>query len=858
MTTGGCEGRARQGEAFALTAAQRGIWFAQQSLGARPINIAQYVDLRGPVDLPALSRATVRAGKEIESGYLRIVEGPDLPLQVVDPTIDDGVELLDLSAEPDPQSAANEWMRADYSRPVDLFADRLSVSTLIRLGENRHLWYLRTHHIALDGFGAMALMERVTDLYNAEIDAATPKPARNASLTAIVAGERAYRESSRFEADRAYWAERTVGLPPAAGLAGAAAAPGPFSRTVARVLPPDVDAALRAAADEAGGSVAPAVVAAFAAYLGRMTDTDDVVLSLPVSARNTAKLRSAGGMVSNIVPLRLRVTAETSAAELRAVAAAELTGALRRQLYRQEDIRRDAGEGTGDAKAFGPSVNLMMFTPTIRLGAASGEVQVLTTGPIEDLSLNVYPGAGGAATRIDIEANPNLYDGPTLQAHLDRFVDFLGTVLAAGDEPVRALPVVSDDELADLLRTWNATQRRLAQPTVQDLWRARVATDPEAVAVVDGDARYTVAELDADADRVAALLTARGVRLGDAVAIAVPRSYRMIAAMYGAMKLGATYVPIDAGQPARRIEAILATSGAKVVLTGRDDDLGGDARLVLDAESLGGADRAAVDVLRRDAAPAEPLYTLFTSGSTGVPKGVVVPTGAVANQVQWVGERYGLAGSTVLQKTPATFDVSVWEIYAPAVGARLIIARPDGHLDPDYLVDVIERHQVAATSFVPSMLAAFLAEPTRGGWDRCGRCSSPVRRSRRRSPSARPRRCRTCASTTCTGPPRRRCTSPRVRRPVPSGPCRWAGPHGTPAPTCWTAGCSRCRSAASASCTSRACRWRPPTWRTRCGRPSASSRPRGAIRAIGCTAPATSRAGCRRAIWSISGGPTIR
>ena len=203
------------GDPFELSAAQRGIWFAQQSLGEVAINIAQYVELVGPVDIDTLTRASRFVGREMGSGYLGLVETDGLPLQRVDGSIDDTIEFVDLVDSPDAETAAQRWMRDEYRRPIDLLRDRLTVSALLRISTDHYYWYIRTHHIALDGFGAMAMVTRIAEVYTALASDDEIPPAKGAALPEIIADERRYRESDRFVKDREYWAERTADLPAA-------------------------------------------------------------------------------------------------------------------------------------------------------------------------------------------------------------------------------------------------------------------------------------------------------------------------------------------------------------------------------------------------------------------------------------------------------------------------------------------------------------------------------------------------------------------------------------------------------------------------------------------------------------------
>lgn len=215
------------GEYFPLSPAQLGIWYAQHVDPQVPINIAQYVDLRGDLDVDALERASAAAAREMGSGFLKIVERDGEPFQTVDFTLDATLEYVDLRDAEDPEAAAAEWMRAEYSRPLDIVADRLIRAAALRLADSRWFWYSRAHHIALDGFGAMTFMNRIAELYTAEVTGTEPSPAKATDLKTLYESEIAYRDSSRFESDKQHWAERVAGLEEGSSLAGRSAPPAP-------------------------------------------------------------------------------------------------------------------------------------------------------------------------------------------------------------------------------------------------------------------------------------------------------------------------------------------------------------------------------------------------------------------------------------------------------------------------------------------------------------------------------------------------------------------------------------------------------------------------------------------------------
>ncbi|WP_227979661.1 non-ribosomal peptide synthase/polyketide synthase [Nocardia spumae] len=704
---------------FPLTPAQLGVWYAQLLDPQTPINIAQYVDVHGDLDIAVLQQVSVDAAREFGSTVVRLGEQDGEPYQVVDPRLPVDIVSIDLREAGDPVAAAHEWMRADYTAPVDLLTDRLFAGAVLRVGDRRWFWYLRAHHIVLDGFGALTNTMRVAERYTAALRGLDPEPAKAGSLESLVEGELGYRDSTRFESDRQHWAERVRDLDGTTTLNGRSAPRAAGNLVYGRRLPDRVVTLMNDLATAHDSSAAVVLLAAFAAYLGRLTGRDEAVLSLPVTARTTAVMRRSAGMLSNIVPLRLQ-TGDATWAELLQQARVEVAGALRHQRYRHEDIRRDAGmEGLATRRAlFGPLANIMLFRSDLTLGDTVGRYHVLSTGPVEDMSLNIYYGDSDRV-HVDFEANPNLYGTDDIARHHARFVRFLERLVTLDpDRPLSAVAVTTDLEHEVSLRIWNATEAdidELAGPdaTLVSLFERQVARTPEAVAL-RGPAIRSYGGFAADVHRLARHLIARGAGPETAVALHIRRSPELVVAMYAVLATGAAYVPLDPDHPAERIGYVLDTARPVCVLTTtRDHGAGPDDWIDIDELELSALPSDPVTDAERIAPlrPAHPAYVIFTSGSTGRPKGVAVSHAAIVNRLVWMQSAYRLAvDDVVLQKTPATFDVSVWEFFWPLqIGASLVLAAPDAHRDPARLRAVIAEYGVTTVHFVPSMLAAHLA-----------------------------------------------------------------------------------------------------------------------------------------------------
>ncbi|MFE2957192.1 non-ribosomal peptide synthase/polyketide synthase [Nocardia tengchongensis] len=710
---------------FPLGPAQIGLWYAQLLAPETPLVLAQYVDIEGDFDPDLLLRVSEDGVPIWRSSQLRFTEIDGQPYQYIDPTAGSNTELLDLRAEADPIAAAQEWMRAEIVAPRDLLTGKLFAPTLIRVADQRWFWFVVGHHILGDGYAALNTMQWTARRYTALQRGLEPDTAKVGTLRELVESELAYRESSRFRTDRAHWLERTAGLESATSIKGRTAPARSDNTRVGVVLSDDLLRRAEACGAHRDSGLAGVVIAAFAAYMARLTGQDEAVLSLPVAARTTAVMRRSTGMLSNIVPMRMAAGPDTTWGDLLTAARLEVSGALRHQRYRHEDIRRDAAERQGapaSRELYGPMVNIMLFHPQLDFGDIQGRLNLLSTSPVEDMSLNVFYGENDRV-RLDFEVNPNLYTEDETRRHVERFVAFLEQLVDLDPAaPLSAVEVTTEREREVVLREWNDTAFAVdPEATLVSMFEAQAARTPQATAVRFGGepaCDLTYAEFSGRVNRLARYLISRGIGPESLVALHLRRSPELLVAVYAVQAAGGAYVPLDPDHPADRIAHILATAAPALVVSTAADRPETDAA-VLDLADLtdellaGFSDAPVTDADRRAALrPANTAYVIFTSGSTGRPKGVAVSHRSIVNRMVWMRETFELSASDVmLQKTPMTFDVSVPELFfALQIGATLVLAQPDGHRDPAYLRAVIAEFGVTVAHFVPSMMDPFVAE----------------------------------------------------------------------------------------------------------------------------------------------------
>ncbi|OZM72919.1 non-ribosomal peptide synthetase [Amycolatopsis antarctica] len=707
-----------------LSDGQAGVWFAQQLAPQNPIyNLAQRIDIGGPLDPELFETAVRRAVAETETFLVDFVTEDDGGIrQVVDPESPWPYRFLDLGGRPDPDTEADERVRAELGRPRRPGLDPLLAQTLVKLGEGRFRWYIQLHHLIGDGVTVSMHTRRVAAIYTA-LDAGDTVPDHDfVALADVLAEEKAYRDSAQYEKDRAYWRERLAGLPTEPGLAPAPATQATGFLRRSAETPPDTAERLREVARAAGTSWTTLLFTATAAYVHRVTGATDVVLGMPVAARTGKAMRSTPAMVSNAVPVRLTVRPDTTLTELIRRTSTAMREALRHQRYRYEDLRRDLGLG-GAGRLVGPSVNVMPFDAGLRFGSHTAVKHVVSTGPIEDLSVLVYTQPDTTSLRVVLDANPDSYRPEDLDLHHERFLRLLGSVLDAGpDTVVGALEVLSADERRG--PTGPAIDTPRPGVGVVHLFEQRARTAPDAVALVSERDDHTFGELDARADEVAAALAVRGVGAESRVGVFLGSSPELAIAVLGAAKAAAVFVPLDAAHPADRLRWIAADAGVEVVLSSRAllDDvrniLPGTAVLCVDDLGTGN------DGARKHGAGAASGWiaegaacVFYTSGSTNVPKGVVFGHRELENFTLAMVEAFGLtADDRFLQVASTGFDVLLEELLPTLVAGGAVVFPGDRFLASGAdLADHTERFGVTAVELTTAYWHEWVDELARTG-----------------------------------------------------------------------------------------------------------------------------------------------
>ncbi|MGR3823460.1 MAG: amino acid adenylation domain-containing protein [Salipiger marinus] len=692
--------------AFPLIEAQEGLWIAQALDPRNPVlNTGQYLDLRGPLDLDAFQQAVTEAVAQAPALRLRFALRDGRPEQWLHPT-PPAAELLDLTSDPDPEARAHALMAQDSATPLDLARDPLARFVLLRLSEDRAFWYQRIHHLATDGFGIVLLTNRVGEIYSA-LCQGHPPPPPFPPLDQVLEEDAAYRASDRRSTDAAFWREDLRGLDHVASPArGRAVTAHRFDRARCD-LPPATRDLLLVRAKEMGVGWPDLLTVLTAAYLSRVSGEGDRVWGLPFMARMGTRAARVPAMWMNVLPFRCDPDPDAPLAQVVAEATARLARLRRHGRYRAEQMRRDLRRSAMEARLYGPMINVQPFDMPPRFAGLEVGLHILGAGAVDDLTVT-YRGDALRALSLEVDSNPALYTAAEGQAQCDRLAGYLGRALLA--DRLADVPLMDADETRRVLQGAH-TPHPLPDVTLTELIAAQMRATPEATAVRFGATTLSYAELDRRSAALAAALRARGAGPGGVVAVALPRSEHLAVALVAVLRAGAAYVPLDPDNPPARLARLLDRTGAAMLLAEPGLDAGGTAPFApQDWPQQGRAPDPGTT-------PGDLAYILFTSGSTGEPKGVMIDHRAIVNRLLWMRDHYGFgAADVILQKTPITFDVSVWELFLPYLcGATLVMAPPGAHRDPAAIAGLIRDQGITTLHFVPSMLAAFLAHPASDG-----------------------------------------------------------------------------------------------------------------------------------------------
>jgi amino acid adenylation domain-containing protein len=712
-----------------LSYTQQRLWFLDQLAPGNPAyHIAFAIRFQGQLHIDVLERSlneVIRRHEALRTTF-SIVEGQ--PVQVITPCLWLPLKVVDC------QSLSREAREAEVQRlatrasqqPFPFSQGPLLRAQLVCLAQQQHILLLTLHHIIADEWSAEVLVQELVRSYKAFLLQDPPLPALPIQYKDFTHWQRQWLQGDRLETQLAYWTQQLEGAPAVLALPTDHSRPAVQTYRGARQsleLSHPLTEKLKALSDQASVTLFMLLLAAFKTLLYRYTGQEDILVGSPIANRNRRELRGLIGFFVNTLVLRTDLSGNPSFQELLGRVRQVALGA-----YAHQDVPFDRLVEVLQPERDVSHTPLFQVLFTLRNAPQVEAIPdlVLSSSEVDcetaqfDLSLIVETTEQGLTTWL--EYNTDLFEAATITRMLGHWQNLLENIVANPQARLSELPLLTAAERHQIIKAWNDTEADYPQDLCIHQWfEAQVERTPDTVAVVFEAQQLTYQELNQRANQLAHYLQQVGVKPERLVGICMERSLEMVVGLLGILKAGGAYVPLDPAYPPERLAFMLADAQVPVLLT---------QERLMPALPPHQAQTVCLDThwqalanQRQDnpvngTTPETLAYVIYTSGSTGKPKGVMNTHLGLSNRLLWMQDAYQLtAADCVLQKTPFSFDVSVWEFFWPLMtGTRLVLAKPRGHLDSPYLLHLILQEQITTLHFVPAMLQIFLEEP---GLARC-------------------------------------------------------------------------------------------------------------------------------------------
>ncbi|MEA5603525.1 non-ribosomal peptide synthetase [Nostoc sp. UHCC 0252] len=720
-----------------LSYAQQRLWFLDQlEPNSAFYNIPMALRLVGNLNQPALEQSLQEIIHRHEALRTNFITVDGKPSQIIQTQENWTVSVVDLKylSTTEQEITSQELARQQAIEPFDLANGALIRTTLLVLSETEHILLVCMHHVVSDGWSMGVFVQELAALYDA-YSQGQPSPLAPLPIQYIdfAIWQREWLQGNVLQNQLTYWQQQLANAP--ALLSLPTDRPRPAVQTFAGAyqkfaLSAELTGRLIQLSQQQGVTLFMTLLAAFDTLLYRYTGTEDILVGSPIANRDRSEIEGLIGFFVNTLVMRTDLSGNPSFSQL---------------LTRVREIAMEAYSHQHLpfemlVEALQPERDLshtplfqVMFTlqnapvSTVELNQLSVSSTLIegTTAKF-DLTLSMENTATGVVGVW--EYSTDLFDASTIERMTGHFVTLLESIIANPQQSISQLPLLTEIEQQQLLVEWNNTQVDYPQDKfIHQLFEEQVARTPDAVAVVFVDERseasrrvnqqLTYQQLNSRANELAHYLQSLGVGADVLVGICLERSLLMVVGLLGILKAGGAYVPLDPDYPQERLSFMLEDAQVRVLLTQQQlkeklpQHQGKVVCLDADWQFISQSSQENPITTIQDSNLA---YVIYTSGSTGKPKGAMNTHLGICNRLLWMQQAYQLTAlDCILQKTPFSFDVSVWEFFWPLItGARLVVAKPGGHKDSAYLVNLILEQQVTYVHFVPSMLQVFLEEPS--------------------------------------------------------------------------------------------------------------------------------------------------
>ncbi len=713
-----------------LSFSQQRLWLLDQiEKGSTQYNIPVALKLTGSLDVEALNKALTTIVERHESLRTIFLDTGQGPLQVIQQATKFDLPIVNIGDRLDGEKTQqiDIVIAEEAKKGFDLSQDLMLRAQLLKLSDNEHVLLVTMHHIASDGWSVGILIKELSQLYLAYAEGnENPLPALTIQYADYAHWQREWLQGDVLDKHLDYWQSQLSNLPVVHSLPLDMVRPQrqTFAGALvsAQLSKTSLDS-LNSLCLQYGATLFMGLHAAYSVLLARYSGESDIVMGSPIANREQAEVADLIGFFINTLVLRSDVSGAPSFIDmLQQSKQTALGGYSHQQVPFEQLVELLQPERS---LSHSPLFQIMLVLQNNEKSTL--ELPGLTLSPLAqtqvqakfDLMLNAVELEGGLA--LEWEFNTDLFERSTIEGMAGHFVSLLENMLARPTKNVHAIEFLNERERHQSLLEWNNTQADYPQERcVHELFEEQVNTNPDAIALVFEEQKLSYRELNNHANQLAHyLVTEKNVRPDMLVGICLERSFEMVIAILGITKAGAAYVPLDPDYPEARLAYMLDDASLDTVVTSHDvfertAITSAQALCLSEPEVQRRISTQSVDNLKPNSLGLKAhhlAYVIYTSGSTGHPKGVMVGHNAIVNRIHWMHKQYGASPQDIfLQKTPFSFDVSVWEFFWPLMaGAQLVIAKSQGHTDPVYLNALIQEKGVTKLHFVPSMLSAMLS-----------------------------------------------------------------------------------------------------------------------------------------------------
>ncbi|SFD15634.1 non-ribosomal peptide synthetase [Pseudoalteromonas denitrificans] len=714
---------------YPLSSTQEVVWLDQIFTPDLPCyNIGGVVLLKGKVDLERLNIAIKHMVSQSDVFRLTMIETPASAQQLFQEEMEFQLTEVDFSEFPDAKDRALAYIDEKFSQPFSLYNSRLWTMEWLKTSENEGYWFVCCHHLIADGFTIGLVGSAIPEIYNRlgtegvlyENDEKVP------SYLNFIQKDQSYLSSNKFEKDKAFWLERFQKLPEPLLLKTKNTYDNQAFGQLIWGINRSIFTQISELSTAIGCSTSHFFSVIMAVYFSKINNNrEEIVFGMPVYNRSNAEQKKTFGMFSSVIPVAIPISSSNTFQETMISLSNELKRVYRHQRFPMSEIIRQVRSGPDDRlRLYDIALSVEDFSSDLGFDDMSSSMRPLHNG-YESQPMGIYIRSleENADVLAEFNFDLNFFSDADMRLHQQRIERLILQTIDHPQVLVSEMTLMDENERRKVVQNFNDTRATYSENTlIHEQFEYQVEQRANEQALVFENETLTYSQLNERANQLAYHLLELGVKPDTRVALCMQRSLEMVVSILATIKAGGAYVPIDPDYPKDRMAHMMKDSNPVVLLT----------QTAL-AQHLNASDGTSVVFL--DEVPWQQskfneystdninrqdiglksfnlAYVIYTSGSTGLPKGVMVEHESLVNRIEWMQQAYNLDNNeAVLQKTPFSFDVSVWEFFWPLTcGAKLVLARPDGHKDPLYLAQLIREQNISTLHFVPSMLQAFLVE----------------------------------------------------------------------------------------------------------------------------------------------------